>query len=162
MPSTQGGNMYYERFDAHECRVIYVDGAGRFAIAIKRTPNGTDTPDEQAFIVNFDDGTVARTAIEVDNAPLNEHAHFTGPKTDRAPKKGDLLLYRAVITRSWRGDRIPELVAWCYADEFHDLRSRMPELRYLAPNGRRHFHHLLDLMRQITEEGIEIPSNVTW
>lgn len=154
--------MYLDRFDAHECKVFYVDQDGRFAIAIKRTPNGTDNPDEKALIVNFDDGVVARTALEVDDAPLNERVHFTGPKTDRFPRKGDLLLYGATISRSWRGERIPELVAWCYADEFHDMRSRMPELRYrTSDGGRRSFHHLLDLMRQIGE-GLEIPRSATW
>ncbi|MDQ5951909.1 MAG: hypothetical protein QG626_36 [Patescibacteria group bacterium] len=154
--------MYSDRFNVSFGKVSFVDPNRRFVLVITSTPNGTDTPNEEAFIAWLEKRVVAQTALDIEDAELNEHAHFTGPRIGRLPKKGDELMYRTVTKRTWVDSPFHELETWCYADEFHGLRSRMPELRYLAPNGRRHFHHLLDLMRQITEDGLEIPSNVTW
>lgn len=155
--------MYYERFDVHTGKVIYVDQDGVFAILIVQTPDGTDNWPEQAFTAKLEDGMVACTALDIEHAEIDERVHFSGLRTDRKLKKGDELMYRTTVSRSWSGTPIPELTAWCYADELHRKRSLMNELRCRAADGKTlRFHHILDLMQCLKTGKTEIPDNATW
>lgn len=154
--------MYFETFDATEGSVIFVNPDGKFGLIKVLTPNGTSTPDEQAYYVDLRTGRQPQTALEVKGTALNEHVYFSNQPVTRPLQLGDKILFRTLLAAD-KENQLSRLRTWCYADTWLDLRHALDEYRFRAPNqAPQNFRNILDLMNELGRGQVIVPKGSRW
>lgn len=156
--------MFYPQFGATEGRVTDLNPERELGVIEVMTPNGTATPSKERLAFDFKLGRKPSTALELGITPVNELLHFGKESPERSPQVGDRLMY-TMDTQPKSADRLAlqRVDLWCYAEDWHQLRLSLDELRMLVEGQPpKVFTQILDLMGRIERKELTIPDNARW